>query len=84
MILSSTELDRVITYVYAKLSSELTIANRSNELEEYLSKIGCKDCIEKHNTSCLAHNAKILVIGDMNINCKSIQKIAKKCRDQSR
>lgn len=39
MILSSTELDRVITYVYAKLSSELTIANRSNELEEYLSKI---------------------------------------------
>lgn len=79
MVLSTIELDRVMTYVYAKLSSELTIANRSNELEEYLSKIGCTDCIGKHNTSYLAHNAKILVIGDMNINCKSIKKIAKKC-----
>ena len=79
MILSSTELDKVITYLYSKLSSELTIANRNNELEEYLSKIGCKDCIENHNASYLAHNAKILVIGDMNINCKSIKKIDKKC-----
>lgn len=43
MVLSTTELDRVMTYVYAKLSTELTIANRNNELEEYLSKIGCKD-----------------------------------------
>mgnify|MGYP004455516019 FL=1 len=79
MVLSMTELDKVITYLYSKLSSELTIANRSNELEEYLCKIGCKDCIENHNASYLAHNAKILVIGDMNINCKSIKKIAKKC-----
>ena len=68
-----------MTYAYAKLSSELIIANQSNELEEYLSKIGCNDWIEKYNTSWLAHNAKVLVIGDMNINCKSIQKIAKKC-----
>lgn len=43
MVLSTTELDKVMTYVYSKLSLELTIANRSNELEEYLSKIGCKD-----------------------------------------
>ena len=79
MVLSTTELNRVITYVYAKLSTELTIANRNNELEEYLSKIGCKDCIANHNTCYLAHSAKILVIGDMSIDDRSVKKIAKKC-----
>ena len=79
MVLSTTELNRVITYVYAKLSTELTIANRNNELEEYLIKIGCKDCMANHNTCYLAHSAKILVIGDMSIDDRSVKKIAKKC-----
>lgn len=64
--------------VLTKIRSELSIANRSNNLQTYLKKIDCNDLLGNYNQYYDSRNAKILVIGASQITQKDMEVIAKR------
>lgn len=77
MLLDSLEFKTLEDKVLEKVARELEISNRTNELENYLRKIGCSEFVAEHNTE-YTHNAKIVIIGESAIDVKEIESVAKK------
>lgn len=77
MLLDSLEFKTLEDKVLEKVARELEISNRTNELEDYLRKIGCSEFVTEHNTE-YTHNAKIVIIGESAIDVKEIESVAKK------
>ena len=77
MLLDSLEFKTLEDKVLEKVARELEISNRTNELENYLRKIGCSEFAAQHNTE-YTHNAKIVIIGESAIDVKEIESVAKK------
>ena len=72
MVLDIDDLKELHKKVVDRIYNEINIANRSNELEEYLTKIGCLDLIQKCNTIIDVRRAKILVLGKPDISLKEM------------
>lgn len=77
MLLDSLEFKTLEDKVLEKVARELEISNRTNELENYLHKIGCSEFVVEYNTE-YTHNAKIVIIGESAIDVKEIESVAKK------
>lgn len=78
MVLDIDDLKELHKKVVDRIYNEINIANRSNKLEEYLTKIGCLDLIQKCNTIIDVRRAKILVLGKPDISMKEMEDIARK------
>ena len=77
MALEIEEYEQLKDRIIAKISRELSDANRTNTLKEYLKRIKCDDLLEEYN-QCYVNNAKIIVIGASAISIKEMEGIAKK------
>lgn len=77
MALDSVEFENLKRFVLDKISIELSNANRTNSIEEYLTRIKCDDLLQKYN-QYYVRDAKIIVIGASAISVKEMQGVAKK------
>ncbi len=64
--------------VIRKIKNELNVANRSNEIESYLKKIDCLDLLENYNRYFDIRNAKIIILGESQIEQKDMEIIARR------
>ena len=78
MVLNSIELASLIEKVVSRITKEIEIANRNNDINSYLSSIRCEDLIERYNTYYDSRNAKILVVAGTEVNADDLRMAAKK------
>ena len=75
MPLAYKEFFELQTNILEKIKRELDVANRMDELDEYLAKIGFSDVFCKYQTSYI-REAKILIFGDSQTNVDILKKEA--------
>ena len=78
MALNSIELASLIEKVVSRITKEIEIANRNDDINSYLSSIRCEDLVERYNTYYDSRNAKILVVAGTEVNADDLRMTAKK------
>ena len=76
MALGIEEYRKLEQVLINRISNDLSIANRTNSIEEYLKSIKCDDLLFPYN-KMYTNNAKIVIIGKSLISIKEIESLAK-------